>query len=611
MELTWMLNSPQAPGRKRAYRACAWCQRRKKRCQHSNDQSLPVRTYQRRPGGRPTAVPPSTGVFGRFVGEMNPEAVIRDRLHRGSDTGLWHERVGLWIPFSADESRQGSSRERPLAGNGLAPEEQAASDIQTSQKIEESIRRRFQSVQKACMPLPPETRASLFAIYFTQVNHILPIVEGESNVVSPLLERAICLVAAKTPAAAAHLYLSVNGPLVSPRVFCSEIYRGLHDALTEGLEPDRTTRIRVLALMSLHVEDSDGSETASMHLAQAVNQAQTVGMHLRQSGNEEPAYSKLFWCLWSLDKLLASMFGRPCHLRDDDISLKRPLSVLPSHRGPRTPFDIWLMISALLSDAIHFYRPDTNSAHALGKEFPTFQELVGPETEDSDFATLSVLELYHHAVGIVFHRLAESPRLESNNLAHIQRGFAAIRIQSIVATECQQALPPLPVIPYAISLAVSVLYQQYRSSKLITQQARFAADLEVCCNLLEEQRIWWYSAEVMARLSNKALQQIRESNLIIDPAKRRLAPQHTSWVLPQGFQGSKLPETVKSTHPVSCAVSAGGPQSVEAQREPGLQCAAAVEHYNAGEMEDWGVDNMADLDTVFDEFLDLSLPMNF
>ncbi|RDW58943.1 transcription factor domain-containing protein [Aspergillus mulundensis] len=170
--------------------------------------------------------------------------------------------------------------------------------------------------------------------------------------------------------------------------------------------------------------------------------ALAAGEVRRQPGKEEPAYSKLFWCLWSLDKLLASMFGRPCHLRDDDISLERPSSVLSSHREPRTPFDIWL----------------------------------------------TLLE-------IVFHRLVEAPRSEPNNMAHIQRGLAAIRIQSIVATECQRALPPLSIIPYAISPAVTVFYQQYRPTKLITQQTRLAADLEACCSLLEEQRIWWYSAE--------------------------------------------------------------------------------------------------------------------
>ncbi|KAL4973679.1 hypothetical protein BDW66DRAFT_161925 [Aspergillus desertorum] len=550
MELTRMVDTSQGRRRRRAYKACAWCQRRKKRCQHPNAQGLPSRVRCRQPGSLLTALTSNAAISGRFVGEMNLEAVIQQRLHGSSCAVQLHDRIGLWVPFSASEARQPSSEEQPLVSNNMPLNEQRTGSIQTPGTV---VRRCFESAHAACRPLPSTTRAALFAIYFTQA------------VVSPFLERAICLVAAKSQDAAAHLYLSENSPLVSPRAFCLEIYRGLCDALTEGLEPDRITRIRVLALMSLHVEDSEGSETASMHLAQAINQAQTVRMQIRQPGDDEAAHSKLFWCLWSLDRLLASMFGRPCHLRDDDISLERPHTRSRSHQGTQTPFDIWMLIKGLLSDAIQLYRPHTDPNHALPEHLPAFQELVGPQLENSDFATLSALELHHYAVCIVFHRLRSTPGSEHNTVAQAQRGLAAIRIQYIIATESKRHMPPLRVIPYALSLAVSVFYQQYRSSKLVTNRTRL------------------YSAEAIARLGHKALQQIRENDPDLQQPASQPVPQQPGLGTSLVMRGTKRPGTVSSAsvHPVQGAAAA----------EPLLR--------------------VEDLDTFFDDFLDLSLPMTF
>ncbi|RAL14189.1 Zn(II)2Cys6 transcription factor [Aspergillus homomorphus CBS 101889] len=608
MELTWLVDSPQTRSRKRALRACDRCQRRKKRCHHILMQLNPTRVRRRRLAvdlvdgqsqsrpGISTDKPLGTSVPGRFVGEMNPEVAIRERLAVGAGSASLRNRVGLWIPFSAVETGRpyledvANVDQRPFTHQVIE-----AGYTYPPQEFEGLIRRRHESALQASRPLPASTRALLFAIYFSQVHHILPTVEPDVPVTSPFLERAICLVAAKARAAAPHLYLCDNGALASPRDFCSQIYTGLKDAIFEGLKRDRITRIRVLALMALHCEDSEGSEAASMHLSQAIHLAQTIGLHLKQPSNSDRSCPHLFWSLWALDKLLVSMFGRPALIIDHDVSAERPGKLMDSAKAFKGAFEIWFSISQLLLDAIRLYRPGTETTVDLGI-FPSFEEVVGSKVESLDFATLAFLELSYHAVGIVFHRTIDSTVSEQSNSAQIQRGLAATCIQSIVAKKCTHDLPPLPIISYAVSLSMSVSYRHYRSSNLITHRRRAATDIETCCTLLEGLSVSWYSAEAMARLGRKALQQIRES----DPGLNRdTVPTLPSVQTTQNKRGQAAPIPSRGGE---------GSLSIDATCVPFAQ--HSVDYPHGGD-QGLAFGDMADLDIAFDDFLDLSLPTNF
>lgn len=250
------------------------------------------------------------------------------------------------------------------------------------------------SAMKACDRLPHKTLECLIPVYFSSVNHILPLVDkglffrtNSPGAPSVFLERAICLVAAKYKAASFDLHLVTDGPLVTSRQFCTEVYQGLVVAINAGLEPDRVTRIRILALMSLHCEGYDGAEAASMHLCQAIHQAQTAGLHLDRPGpiTGDPL-SNLFWCLWTLDKMHACLGGRPVLLADRDIGIEKP-GVRTS--GIRSAFDVWFAISELLSTVISLYRPSADNAIGWEDGFPTFEEIVGDDVQDDlDFTTL-------------------------------------------------------------------------------------------------------------------------------------------------------------------------------------------------------------------------------
>lgn len=328
------------------------------------------------------------------MGDLNPEAVIREKLEEPTSNPI-RDRIGLWIGSSAARD-VGGAREncQVTSTDALAPLPQRPNlDSQDAAFV---LQRRYAAAMQACARLPATTRDSLTTIYFAKVNRIIPLVdkdhftrsqsEGSS---SAFLERAICLVAAKDGAAASHLHLEERGSVMNPRQFCSEVYKGLVAAMDAELEPDRVTRIRVLALMSLHCEGYEGAEAASFHLCQAIHQAQTVGLHLDRPDRAlaEPL-AKLFWCLWTLDKMHASIGGRPVLMADRDIGLEKPNV---HDQNPRGAFSVWLAVSDLLATVISFYRPSASVTSGWEESFPVFEDIVGENAqEDLDFATLGM-----------------------------------------------------------------------------------------------------------------------------------------------------------------------------------------------------------------------------
>lgn len=330
----------------------------------------------------------------RFVGDLNPEAVIRGKLDGKSENPL-RDKIGLWITSpivqSDEQSRVDISSVEPFQAGG--PSQQ---DLGHQTTV---LHRRYVLALKACNRLPLKTLENLIPIYFSRVNHILPLVDKGTfmhaysrGTASTFLERAICLIAAKTKAAAFGLHLT-DGPLVTSREFCSDIYHGLVAAMDACLETDRVTRIRILALMSLHCEGYDGAEAASMHICQAIHLAQTAGLHLDRPGRvDDDSLFKLFWCLWTLDKMHASLGGRPVLLADHDIGIERPNAKVGESRSA---FDIWLSISSLLATVISFYRPSADNTVGWEEDFPTFEEIVGGGDiqGDLDFTTLGAFTL--------------------------------------------------------------------------------------------------------------------------------------------------------------------------------------------------------------------------
>ncbi|KAL4950063.1 hypothetical protein BDW69DRAFT_202399 [Aspergillus filifer] len=642
MDLTWLADSPQSRRRTRALRACPSCQRKKKRCIHFDRHSVVGGApndsrSQGRAGGSSSNPPAKSPALGgvstlrnfhpsspgiasieRFVGDLNPEAAIREELDAPDGPHL-RDRVGLWVNASGQRSHDGDDKEG--ANASILSAEGSVHCGPESLPMPSILRRRYSSALKACERLPRSTFDNLAAIFFSRVNHILPLVDpslltsGFAEVMpSVFLEQAICLVAAKDAAAGSHLRLTANGSVYTARDFCSELYRRLACAMENDLEHDRIIRIRILALMSLHSEGYEGPEAASMHLCQAIHHAQTVGLHLeRPNPSQEDSLTTLFWCLWTLDKMHASIGGRPLLLADRDIGIKR--QAVDTHQA-KSAFDVWFALSEMLSNVISFYRPSADGITGWETNYPSFEEVIGDHVrEDLNFATLSVLELYYHAISILSCRYRPSQRPSGSRPSYTRQGLAAVRINLLVGSECARGLPPLPIVPYAVSLSMGVSYQQLRTSKLITHFNRAKASLESCCDLLQALGTYWYSAEAMARLGRKAMRQIdgsasrnksyRDPQMLSAMDTNNVSLNNQALVTADADADASVVSLPTSSKP---SESLRVPTSVVAH---GQSIRPLDDEQHHVEQPVTGGGCLADIDMLFDDFLDLSLPTHF
>jgi len=70
-------------------------------------------------------------------------------------------------------------------------------------------------------------------------------------------------------------------------------------------------------------------------------------------------------------------------------------------------------------------------------------------------------------------------------------------------SEFLNALHPLPIVVYAVSLALSVSYQQLRYSRLAADQDDAHRDFNTACDILQALRRKWEAADLMASLAHR------------------------------------------------------------------------------------------------------------
>jgi hypothetical protein len=467
----------------------------------------------------------------RFVGYMSPEAVLRShvRAQKGKDVSLDENDCGHWMR-PAHEGRDAvengvvSQRGPSSRTADLPPPKRAA--------VERALQTYLDTIGIMDMP-PRQHQDILMDIYFNYVQPVLPILDQSDftikyreGVEKQVLVQAICIVASKHDRARDHLYLGDDPTLLKPREFAKRLYPSVIAAIEAKLETDRIVLIQVLTLLSLHCEGFDGAEEASMHLTQAIHHAHTFGLQFGRprfhAAGRADSLENLFWCLWTLDRLNASINARPSIIHDRDNSIER-LTSKPEKR--RTAFGMWVQLAEALDKVIVFYRPGTKDEET-GWEigFPSFEDIIGEGGDSLDppilgrhhlfqaelsrpvtHHRLAVLELFYHAVAMASHKSHSINDPVRATASYVRQSLSAVRVISILSTESPDDLPPLPIVPYAASLAMSVAYRHFRQSKLQTHKNRGKEDLKTCCTLLDRLRTSWWSAGAMADLGKAAL----------------------------------------------------------------------------------------------------------
>ncbi|EXJ89598.1 hypothetical protein A1O3_02665 [Capronia epimyces CBS 606.96] len=514
MQVVWEADTAAFASRKRAARACAKCRAAKKRCHH---------TFERPPeqqadsAGLDRVLPNLTHKEPiRFVGDTNPESILTDLSSR-SQGATRISRVGTWVqqPRSLqDELPSEDLGPQPKSGDKTPVNVEKYGKSEGGRRTLTGHQRNYLQAVGAFRVLPKATQDALITTYIACLGGLLPIMHSPQLLkdytdgrCSIFLIQAICLVTCKAEEAAPYLRLYDDGPLLDPIPFARSLHTGLDAAMKADLEPDRVTKIQILTLMHLHNDGPGGIEDSSLHLALAIHDSWTAGLHILTAGRTpKDQNSMLWWTIWTLDKINACLGGRPIMIANRDIDIARP----PLDPDPNNlVINVWLRLGDLLDQVIEFYRPtadiDTTGWEA---EFPTYSSL----TQDIDLSLLpeceqNVLELCYHVTAILSCR-AGGPTTAS----YARRISAADRIQQLLSNGGHTHIAPIPLVPYAVGLSLTVAYRSLRDhANVDPEQAQ--ADLATRCETLEALSMYWWTADAMARLGRKALRSLQQPSV--------------------------------------------------------------------------------------------------
>jgi hypothetical protein len=166
-------------------------------------------------------------------------------------------------------------------------------------------------------------------------------------------------------------------PLLEPLEFASTLLTGLDVAIRADLEPDRVTKVQILALMHLHNDGPSGVDRSLRHLSQAICEAWSLSLHHRVPGNpDQDQCDLLWWSLRNLDRLNKPITAgaAPFMIDDSDISIKRTAPMKNSYRSQL--MDVALALGDLMVKATKVYKASSTAVVDDCDEFPSLSDLT-------------------------------------------------------------------------------------------------------------------------------------------------------------------------------------------------------------------------------------------
>ncbi|KAJ3536309.1 hypothetical protein NM208_g6776 [Fusarium decemcellulare] len=311
------------------------------------------------------------------------------------------------------------------------------------------------------------------------------------------LVRAICLVICKAKQASSFLRLTEDGPLLNHMDFASKVLDGLDAAIKADLEPDRVTKIQILTLMHLHNDGQYGVDRSSSYLSQAISEAWSLPLHHKVHGNpDQEQWDYLWWSLRNFDRLNKPIMGAaPFIIDDTDISIKRIASKRGNYRSQL--MGVALVLGDLMATATRVYKASSKATVDDCHDFPSLQDL----TSGTGFSTFhrshrEYFEMWYHLAAML------SCRYSGPGTVHYDRRLSsADGVISLVSNGRHESLPPLPLVPYATSMATTVMYRALRDG--VRDMHTACQDLRLCCDALDALSERWTSARGIAKLASR------------------------------------------------------------------------------------------------------------
>ena len=138
--------------------------------------------------------------------------------------------------------------------------------------------------------------------------------------------------------------------------------------------------------------------------------------------------------------------------------------------------------------------------------------------------------------------------------SYVRQSLSATRVISLLTAELPEHLPPLPLVPYALSVALSVVYRHFRQRRLKVHINRATEELKQCVVLLNRLRNSWWSAGTMADLGTAVLNNAdRNTRAVNTPANIPDPPQphanhHTQNQYKEKFEPHAQTQTPQLPH---------------------------------------------------------------
>jgi hypothetical protein len=307
----------------------------------------------------------------------------------------------------------------------------------------------------------------------------------------------MCLVACKTKQATPFLRLHSDGPLLEPLQFASSLLAGLDAAIKADLEPDRVTKVQILALMHLHNDGLAGVDRSSKFLSEAICEAWAMSLHWNIPNNpDQEECDFLWWSLRNFDRLNKCIMGAaPFIIDDTDVAIERIVPRKESYRSQL--MEVAMALGDLMRTATRVYKASSTATTDDCREFPRFSDLIhGTYFDRFHKSHQGYLEIWYHVAAML------SCRYSGPGSVHYNRRLSsADRILQIISNGGHESLPPLPLVPYAMSMSTTVIYRALRDDQRDIDTAYM--HLSVCCDALDDLSQRWTSATGVARLASK------------------------------------------------------------------------------------------------------------
>lgn len=409
--------------------------------------------------------------------------------------------------------------------------------VTTQQQLNPHLHAYLASVDAFSMPLRPN-RDALINIYFESIHSILPLVEKEPFLrlhsmgqAPTLLLHAVMLAAARHQSA--KLYLGEE----SPRQFCASTAAKIRALMFAEVEQDKLTLVRTYALLSFHAEGPDGLDLSCSDLGKAIHYAVSLGIHNDRSCNPHMSHDVrgpndtvqaktaseiqslrlLWWSLWCMDRISACVNARPLVLNSEDVGIP------PIYAHEHANLAQMIHQCNKLEQVIHMYRPVMDGRQKTPPRPLEFPSILNDTSflnnslfldDNAANPTYGVFALLHYiAVTLAYKRLnanddANMDRRKRQKFAYQHASDSILlhlagSIIRVIAV-CDQIVP-LPLIPYCLSLTLTVFLRAYPQ-----HDVKSGASWQTSCQLLETLSDRWWVAGVMGSMGRNLFKNLEE-----------------------------------------------------------------------------------------------------